>query len=96
MIVHVCMFKLKEENKEENIDKLVRMAEGLQDQQPVVSGSVRVNGEKAPQDNYDVCLIFKFNTYQDLTAYQDDFQHQIFKKYAASIVESRACIDYEC
>ena len=95
MIVHVCMFKLKEENRAENLDKAIRMAEGLMDQKPVIGGSVVCNSDQAPQDNYDLCLLFRFNNIDDLNAYQNDFQHQIFKKFIATVMESRACIDYE-
>ncbi len=95
MVVHIAMFKLKEENKAENLAKAVKMASGLMDMDYLISGHVEVNSPSAPQSNYDIALIVKLKNFQDLDTYQNDLQHQIFKKYIMSVAENRACIDYE-
>ena len=71
MIRHVCMFTLKEENKENNI------------------------AEYTPDSNYDVALIFDFDSAQTLDAYQKSPQHVEFGEFVYTVRVNRACIDYE-
>lgn len=66
MIRHICMFTLKEENK-----------------------------EKTPDSNYDVALIFDFDSVETLNQYQKSPQHIAFGEFVSSVRVDRACIDYE-
>ncbi|MGM9940717.1 MAG: Dabb family protein [Bulleidia sp.] len=95
MIRHICMFKLKEENHQEIFEKAMELAQPLKKLPQALCGDVVVNSEKAPANNYDLCLIFDFNTMDDLDAYQADPVHLEFKNYVVANMVSRACIDHE-
>lgn len=95
MIHHVCMFKLKEENKEETLKKALELAGPLEDLPQAAGGQVVVNDTEADSSNYDLCLLFDFASYADLDAYQNDPVHRKFKEYVVRHMTSRACIDYE-
>lgn len=95
MIRHICMFKLKKENHDENLKKALELAEPLKTLPQTTGGDVVVNSSQAPSSNYDLCLIFDFKTIDDLNSYQADPVHQKFVKFITSVRESRACIDPE-
>ncbi len=95
MIRHVCMFKLQEENKAENIQKALALGEPLKQLPATLGGEIVVNAASAPQSNYDICLIFDFATMEDLDAYQVDPVHKAFAAFITSVREARACVDYE-
>ena len=61
MIRHVCMFTLKEENKENNIAEFMKRAEKLKELETIKSFNVVRNAENTPDSNYDVALIFDFD-----------------------------------
>ena len=94
MITHVCMFKLQQENHKEILDKAVKLAESLYTIPNAVKGEVVVHDTLADSSNYDLCLLFDFETYEDLDAYQKHPVHVSFKNYVVSHMISRACIDY--
>lgn len=94
MIRHICMFKLKEEEHDANLKKALELAEPLKTLKETVGGSVVTNAEEAPANNYDLCLIFDFETIEDLNAYQANPIHQVFVKFISEVRESRACIDH--
>ena len=87
MIRHICMFKLKDENKEANLKEALRRLEEMRE--------VVTNAAAAPDSNYDLSLIFDFKNMDDLNAYQKHPMHVEFGKFITAIRESRACIDYE-
>ena len=70
MIRHVVMFQLQDENKEENLKKILAAAEGLKELPGLVSGDVVTNAKDADQTNYDFALIFDFEDLAALDAYQ--------------------------
>ena len=45
--------------------------------------------------NYDVALIFDFDTVETLDEYQKSQLHMEFGEFVSSIRIDRACIDYE-
>ena len=94
MITHVCMFKLQQENHEEVLNKAVKLTKTLYTIPCAVRGEVVVNDTLADMSNYDLCLLFDFETYEDLDAYQKHPVHVAFKDYVVSHMLSRACIDY--
>lgn len=95
MIRHICMFKLKSENHDTIFAEAMRLAEPLKKLPQAKRGEVVVNAKDAPENNYDLCLIFDFDTMADLDAYQIDPVHLAFKNYVVANMESRACIDCE-
>ncbi len=95
MIRHICMFTLKEENKEENIRAFFERAEKLRELKTIKKFNIVKNAEKTPASNYDVALIFDFDTVEALEEYQKSPLHIEFGQFVSSVREQRACIDYE-
>ena len=95
MIRHICMFTLKEDNKERNIVDFFERAEKLKELDIIKKFSIVRNAEKTPASNYDVALIFDFDTVETLDEYQKSQQHVEFSKFVSSVRVDRACIDYE-
>ena len=95
MIRHICMFKLKEENKKANLQEAMTRAQSLKSIEQVRGFDVVCNGENMPESNYELALIFDFDNAQDLQTYQDHPVHKAFGAFITQIRESRACIDYE-
>ena len=89
------MFKLKEENHEEVLQKALELSKPLSSLSSTKGGMTVTNASCAPQSNYDLCLIYDFQTIEDLDTYQNDPVHLTFKNYVVKNMISRACIDYE-
>ena len=95
MIRHICMFKLKEENREQSIKEFIERAQSLKDMDMVRGFDVVRNAEGTPDSNYDVSLVIDFDTVDGLNEYQKAPKHVEFGKFVATVKEERACIDYE-
>lgn len=96
MIRHICMFKLKEEGKEENLKKALKLAdELLKPIDTLKKYEVVVNDSAAPQANYDLSLIFDYDSMEELQAYKIHPNHVKFGEFITSVREERACIDYK-
>lgn len=95
MIRHICMFTLKEENKEATIQGFMERAEGLRAIDTIKGFEVVRNASGTQDSNYDVALIFDFDTVEDLDTYQTSPIHIEFGKFVQSVRTGRACIDYE-
>lgn len=89
------MFTLKEENKEKNIAEFMERAEKLRELDIIKAFNVVRNADKTPASNYDVALIFDFETVETLDEYQKSPQHIEFGEFVFSVRVDRACIDYE-
>ena len=94
MIRHICMFTLKEDHKERNIIDFFERAEKLRELEMIKQFNVVRNAEKTPDSNYDVALIFDFDTVETLEEYQKSQLHVEFGEFVYSIRVDRACIDY--
>ncbi len=95
MIRHICMFKLKEENRAEVLKTAIEKTEMLRSIPQIRKFEVVVNTADAPDSNYELSLIFDFDNMDELRAYQADERHVKFGDYIKSVREARACIDYE-
>lgn len=95
MIRHICMFTLKEENKEANKKEFFKRAESLKAIETIKRFEVVGNSDEAPSSNYDVALIFDFENLADLNVYQKSPIHLEFAEFVFAVREGRACIDYE-
>ena len=95
MIRHICMFKLKDEDKEANLEGGTAPFGGDERDSLIATFEVVTNAAAAPDSNYDLSLIFDFKNMDDLNAYQKHPMHVEFGKFITAIRESRACIDYE-
>ena len=84
MIRHICMFKLKEDNKQGNLEELLVRVQTLKTIEQVCGFDVVCNAQGMPDSNYDVALIFDFNS-----------PEEAFGAFIGQIRENRACIDYE-
>ena len=89
MIRHVCMFTLKEENKEKNIEAFLERAEDLRTLEMIKTFQVVRNVEKTPASNY------VFDSTETLDAYQKSPEHVAFGEFVYTVRVDRACIDYE-
>ena len=70
MIRHICMFKLKDEDKEANLKEALRRLEEMREIPLIATFEVVTNVAAAPDSNYDLSLIFDFKNMDDLNAYQ--------------------------
>lgn len=95
MIRHICMFRFQQEHKEEVIQKALQLSKSLENITCSKGGMTVTNSKLAPQNNYDICLIYDFETIDDLNAYQVDPIHVTFKNYVVEHMSDRACIDIE-
>ena len=96
MIRHICMFKFQEENKEENIARALVLADKLLKPIDLICGySVVTNAKGASDSNYELSLIFDYNSMADLEKYQKHPNHIEFGNFIKSVRKDRACIDYE-
>ena len=70
-------------------------AEKLKELDIIKNYNIVRNAEKTPASNYDVALIFDFDTVETLDEYQKSSQHLEFGEFVYSIRVDRVCIDYE-
>ena len=94
MIRHICMFTLKDD-KSANAAEFCRRAESLREIPGIRRFEVVRNDPRTPASNYDVALIFDFESVEALNAYQQSPIHLAFGEFVFTVRESRACIDYE-
>lgn len=100
MIRHIVMFKVKENNMNQNKEQILGtaklMVQNFEEEIPVIRKFTCVtNSMEAPDSNYDLALICDFNSIEDLNEYQKHPKHLEFGEFIVSVRESRACIDYE-
>ena len=92
MIRHVVTWKLKEENKQENAQKIKAELEGLVGViNEIKSLEVGINENGG---EYDVILITAFESYDDLKAYDKHPAHQTVREFIVGVVQSRVAVDY--
>lgn len=89
------MFKLQKEAHDTVLQKALQLSEALSTLSSTTGGMTVVNAKDAPESNYDLCLIYDFQSIDDLNDYQNDPVHLAFKNYVIEHMESRACIDYQ-
>lgn len=95
MIRHICMFQLKEENKAAHLQEALERLNKLRNISLIKHFEVVTNDENAPKNNYDLSLIFDFDSMEDLEAYQKDPLHLEFAEFITGVRQNRACIDYQ-
>ena len=98
MVRHIVMWKLKEENREENLAEMQRRLMSLPGQVPAIRGTyqaVLADMDRALQANgYHIALIADFADLEELVAYRDHPKHQAVAQFVHEVMEARACIDY--
>ena len=92
MLKHVVVWKMKEENKLANMQKIKEMLEALPakiDKIKSLSVGFNENGGE-----YDIILITDFENKNDLMEYDGHPEHQLVRQFVRSVVESRIAVDY--
>lgn len=95
MIRHICMFKIKPEGREEKVAEFLRRAESLRAIGEIRRFEAVANYPGTPDSNFDVALIFDFDSLEALDSYQKHPMHVEFGRFVATVRELRACIDYK-
>ena len=95
MIVHIVMFKFKEENKEENIQKVKEMLEGLVALiNELHSMEVGVNFDVSERA-FDLSIYTKFDTKENLASYALHPEHLKVLAFIKSVIVESKVVDYE-
>jgi len=95
MIVHIVMFKFKEENKKENLLVAKSKLEALLSQVPTLN-SMEVGINFADEARaFDISLYSKFNTKDDLKAYAIHPEHLKVVEFIKSVALESKVVDYE-
>ncbi|MGB8217452.1 MAG: Dabb family protein [Candidatus Methanoperedens sp.] len=94
MIMHIVFFKLKD-RKQPSVEKAKEVLLGLKGRIPQLRhlevGTDVLHSERS----YDIALVTKFDSLEDLEAYQKHPVHVEVAKYMTSVRESAVAVDYE-
>ena len=95
MIKHIVFWRLKDDAKAENAERIKQVAEALKDKIPeIVSIEIGINIDESDAA-WDVALYSEFATPEDLAAYQVHPDHLELGKMIAEVRTDRAVVDYE-
>ena len=95
MIVHIVMFKFKDENKDENLLVVKGKLEELVSKIPTLN-SMEVGINFAQEDRaFDISLYSTFNTKDDLRAYAIHPEHLKVVELIKSVAKESKVVDYE-
>lgn len=95
MIKHIVMWKLKEENKEENSKKMKELLENLNGkihELKAVEVGINLNTSAA---GMDVVLYTEFDNMEGLAIYQDHPEHLKVKDFVKEIAIDRKVVDFK-
>ena len=94
MVVHIVMFKFKDEKKALNIGIAKDMLEGLE--RPIAelkSIEVGVNFDESPRA-MDLCIYTTFQTQEDLKTYAEHPEHLKVVEFIKSVTLESKVVDY--
>lgn len=94
MVKHIVMWKLKEDNKLENAQKIKKSLEALNGVIEVIKSlevGVNYNSSIAA---YDVVLVSEFENDEALTIYQTHPKHIAIGEFVKSVSTDRKVVDY--
>jgi len=95
MIVHIVMFKFKDENKDENLLVVKGKLEELVSKIPTLN-SMEVGINFAQEDRaFDISLYSTFSTKDDLRAYAIHPEHLKVVELIKSVAKESKVVDYE-
>jgi hypothetical protein len=95
MIVHIVMFKFKEENKKANIIQARQMLENLMGAVPSLR-SIDVGVNFAEEERaMDLSIITSFESKESLDAYAVHPEHLKVVEFIKTVVEYSKVVDYE-
>jgi len=94
MLTHIVLFRLNDKS-DSTIQKTKEVLLGLKDQVPFLKfievGTDIIHSERS----YDVALYTKFDSLEDMEAYQVHPAHVKVLEYIKTVRESAVAIDYE-
>lgn len=92
MITHIVLFKLIDRrNAEKARDVLLGMKGRIPQLRNIEAGVDVLHSERS----YDLALVTKFDSLEDMKAYQAHTVHVEVQKYMTSVRESSVTVDYE-
>lgn len=95
MIVHIVMFKFKEENKQENILKVKELLEAL-DSTVDVLNSMEVGINFNPTERaFDMSIYTKFDSKENLKSYAVHPEHLKVLEFIKAVTVETKVVDYE-
>ncbi len=93
MITHIVLFKLKDPSPE-NLKKTCEVLWGMKGKIPFMrSIEVGVDMVHSPR-SYDLALVARFDSLEDLQAYQAHPVHLEVLNYMATVREAAVAVDY--
>ena len=94
MIVHIVMFKFKDENKALNMARVQKKLEDLEDSIDVLkSMEVGINFNESERA-MDMSLYSTFESQRDLKTYQEHPEHQKVVELIREVTEESRVVDY--
>ena len=94
MIVHIVMFRFKEENRDNNIEDVVKKLNALVDLIPTLkSMEVGVDFSRTERA-FDMSLYSKFDSKEDLQAYAIHPEHLKVVELIKSVTQESKVVDY--
>jgi len=95
MIVHIVMFKLKDENKDSNIQRVKRELDSLVEKIDELK-SIEVGVNFADEARaFDISLYSTFDSKEDLKAYAIHPEHLKVVEIIKSVATESKVVDYE-
>lgn len=95
MVVHIVMFRFKDEDKSENIQKAKELLLGLNGKiDELIKLEVGLN-EIDDAGASDLVIYSEFNSFEDLKAYQIHPIHQDVLVFIKSVISERRVVDYQ-
>jgi hypothetical protein len=94
MLTHIVFFKLKERTPEvvqKTKEVLLNMEGKIEQLLSIEVGVDVVHSERS----YDIALVTKFNSLEDLSIYNAHPIHQVVIAYIGTVREAIASVDYE-
>ncbi|MCI8571911.1 MAG: Dabb family protein [Lachnospiraceae bacterium] len=98
MVSHIVLWNLNEDlTQEEKKEAALEIKRRLEAVAGMVEGviSLKVIINEFDSSNKDIALISKFESREELKAYQISPAHVEAGKYVGSVTNGRCCIDYE-
>ena len=94
MIVHIVMFKFKEENKDSNLSEVTKKLNALVELVPTLNSmEVGIDFNKS-QRAFDLSLYSTFNSKEDLEAYAMHPEHLKVVELIKSVTIESKVVDY--
>jgi len=94
MIVHIVMLKFKENNREENLEKVKKLLESLPSKiEPLLSMEVGLDFMHSER-SFDLVLTTTFKTKEGLSTYATHPEHVAVVNVIKEVTEGSKVVDY--